>query len=78
MTDLMNETALASTPAPKYAPAAAEPLSYSVKGAMMASGLGRSTIFSLLASGKLARVKVGKRTLIPRRSLEALLSGEAE
>jgi excisionase family DNA binding protein len=53
------------------------PLSYSVKGAMAASGLGRSTIFQLMADGRLERVKVGKRTLIPRASLESLLTGAA-
>ena len=55
-----------------------QPISYSIKGAMVASRLGRSTIFQLLADGRLARVKVGKRTLVPRASLEALLSGDVK
>jgi excisionase family DNA binding protein len=58
------------------APAPA-PLAYSVRDAMAVSGLGRSTIFSLMAEGRLGRVKIGRKTLIPRGSLEALLSGEA-
>jgi excisionase family DNA binding protein len=62
-------------PVARSSPAPA-PLTYSVKGAMAASGLGRSTIFQLMADGRLDRVKIGKRTLIPRASLEALLSGE--
>lgn len=53
------------------------PLSYNVAGAIAATGLGRSTIFAMLADGRLERVKVGKRTLIPRASLERLLNGEA-
>lgn len=74
-----NESAQTATQPPKNASAAPalEPLAYNVKGAIAVTGLGRSTIFALLASGTLARVKVGKRTLIPRASIEALLSGEA-
>jgi hypothetical protein len=53
------------------------PLSYSVKGAMAATGLGRSVIFQLMADQKLERVKIGKRTVIPHASLMALISGKA-
>ena len=53
------------------------PLSYSVKGAIAATGLGRSVIFQLMADAKLERVKIGKRTVIPHASLMALLSGKA-
>ncbi len=72
-----DSTDAASAAARKIAPPPPAPLSYSVKGAMAASGLGRSTIFQLMADGRLDRVKVGKRTLIPRASLESLLSGDA-
>jgi len=54
-----------------------EPLSYTIDGAMRATGLGRSKIYSLIGDGTLARVKVGSRTLIPATSLRALI-GEAE
>lgn len=70
-------TAASAAARKNIAPPPPAPLSYSVKGAMAASGLGRSTIFSLMADGRLDRVKIGKRTLIPRASLESLLSGEA-
>lgn len=75
--DRTDSTAAASR-GPKKAPPPPlpTPLSYSVAGAIAASGLGRSTIFQLMADGRLNRVKVGKRTLIPRASLEALISGE--
>lgn len=56
---------------------ATQPLAYSVDAAIAATGLGRSLIFELMAAGKLARVKVGKRTLIPADSLRALVSGAA-
>jgi len=54
-----------------------EPLSYSIKGTMAVTGLGRSLIFAMLADGRLKRVKIGKRTLIPRASIEALISGQS-
>jgi excisionase family DNA binding protein len=72
-----NESSPAATRPGKNAANAPEPMAYSVRSAMAVSGLGRSTIFSLMADGKLARVKIGRKTLIPRASLETLLSGEA-
>ena len=52
------------------------PLSYTIDGAMRATGLGRSKIYSLIGDGTLTRIKVGTRTLIPAASLRALI-GEA-
>jgi hypothetical protein len=52
-------------------------LAYSVEGATAATGLSRSLIFELMAAGKLERVKIGKRTLIPADSLRALVTGNA-
>jgi excisionase family DNA binding protein len=49
-----------------------------VAEAREASGLGRTTIFALLASGELERVKVGRRTLITVASLQNLLSQEGQ
>lgn len=67
-----------TAPRPRSQTAAAPPpLSYSVDAAMKATGLGRSTIYELMAEGRLQRVKVGKRTLIPHASLEALILGKA-
>jgi hypothetical protein len=48
-----------------------EPLAYSVTDAASASGLGRSTLYDLMAQGQLDYVKV--RALITRQALEALL-----
>ena len=41
-----------------------------------ATGLGQTTIYALLKSGRLRRVKIGRSTLIPRSSILELL-GEA-
>ena len=48
-------------------------LAYTVAEACQATGLGRSTIFELLAAGRLKRKKIGSKTIIPRSSLEALI-----
>jgi hypothetical protein len=53
------------------------PLAYSVEAATAATGLSRSLIFELMNAGKLERVKIGGRTLIPADSLRALVSGAA-
>ena len=57
--------------------AAPQPLSYTIQGAMAATGLGRSKLYELMASGALAKLKVGKRTLIRADSLRALIDGAA-
>lgn len=49
-------------------------LAYSPAEAAEALGVGRSTVFDLMKSGKLRRVKIGAKTVIPRSSLEALLA----
>ena len=46
---------------------------FRLKDAVAAYGIGRSTIYRLMADGKLPSVKVGGRRLIPRDALEALL-----
>jgi excisionase family DNA binding protein len=46
----------------------------SVGAAVDYSGLGKSTIYTMLANKKLASIKVGGRRLILRESLDALLS----
>lgn len=64
-------------PGRQFRPQPVEPISYTVSAAVRATGIGRSTIFAMLADGRLERVKVGKKTLIPRASLEALVAGKA-
>lgn len=52
-------------------------LAYSIKEACQASSLGRTTIYSHIASQRLKAVRVGGRTLIPAGSLHALIAGES-
>jgi excisionase family DNA binding protein len=52
------------------------PLAYNITAACNVSGLGRTTLFDLMSKGRLERVKVGNRTLIPAASLHALLTAE--
>ena len=53
-------------------------LAYSPAEAAKAMSLSESSIYELMAEGRLERRKIGRRTLIPRYSLEALLKGSAE
>jgi excisionase family DNA binding protein len=48
-------------------------LSVRVKEACRLTGIGRSKIYLLMREGRLESVKVGSMTLIPVRSLRALL-----
>lgn len=52
-------------------------LAYSIKEACQASSLGRTTIYSHIASKRLKAVRLGGRTLIPADSLHALIAGDA-
>lgn len=54
-----------------------EALAYSPKEAARVSGLGLTTVYRLINEGILERRKVGTRSLIPARSLRALIEGEA-
>ncbi len=48
---------------------------YRVRDAARTYGLSRTTLYKLLAEGRLQSVKVGRRRLILRDSLDALLGG---
>jgi excisionase family DNA binding protein len=50
-----------------------EPLAYSVTDAARTAGIGRSTLYDLMAHGELAYVKIGSRRLIRHEELKALL-----
>jgi excisionase family DNA binding protein len=50
-----------------------EKLAYTIPEAVVASGLGRTTIYELIKRGELARAKIGGRTVIRRQDLEAML-----
>lgn len=56
-------------------PAASDTSSaYTVEGAgQRLGGIGRTTIYGLIGSGKLVAVKLGSRTLITGASIQALL-----
>jgi excisionase family DNA binding protein len=51
-------------------------LAYSIREACEASSLGKTTIYSLIAVGRLRTIRIGGRTIIPAESLHALLAGE--
>lgn len=51
-----------------------EPLAVTVPVALQISGLGRTTLYSLIARGKIKSVRVGSRRLISFASLKAFLS----
>lgn len=58
--------------------AANDKIAYTVREACEAIGVGRSTIYDLMAEGRLRKVKLGTRTLIPRSDLEALFAPEVD
>jgi excisionase family DNA binding protein len=51
-----------------------EPLAYSVNEFCRVVGLGRTTVYALIADRKLATIKIGGRRLIPRDAALALLA----
>lgn len=48
-------------------------LAYSIREACEVSSLGRTTIYALIGAGRLRAVRVGGRTVIPAKSLCALV-----
>lgn len=52
-----------------------EPVTISISGAAKALGLGRTTIYSLIAEGRLETVKLGKRHLVKTASIRRLIDG---
>ena len=51
----------------------AEPLAVRIPDAVRMTGIGRSKLYELIASGDIETVKVGRCTLVPMESLRALL-----
>jgi excisionase family DNA binding protein len=45
------------------------PLAYSIKDAVQVSSIGRTTLYSLISSGEIETVKIGKRRLVKAASL---------
>jgi len=54
-----------------------DPIAVRVTVACQLTGLGRTTIYELIKSGKLRSVKIGRARLIDKASLRALLDGKA-
>ena len=51
-------------------------IAYSIKEACAASSLGRTTIYAHIAAGRLEARRIGGRTVIPAKSLHALIAGD--
>lgn len=49
-------------------------LALNVEEAAAALGIGRTMVFYLLRDGKLRAIKIGKRTLIPVKEIEAFIA----
>jgi excisionase family DNA binding protein len=52
-------------------------IAYSIREACRASSLGRTTLYSHIAAGRLLARRIGGRTVIPADSLRALIAGDA-
>jgi excisionase family DNA binding protein len=50
-----------------------EPIATSINGAARALSLGRTSIYALIKEGRLATVKLGRRTLVTTASIRALI-----
>ena len=54
-----------------------EKLAYSINDTARALSLGRTSIYSMIADGRLEAFKLGTRTLIKAESIKRLVSGGA-
>jgi excisionase family DNA binding protein len=54
-----------------------EPLALSINETAKALSLGRTSIYAMIADGRLESFKFGRRTLIRMESVRRLISGEA-
>jgi excisionase family DNA binding protein len=64
---------------PEPAPRPAQPApagAYSPEDAARYLGIGRTTLYTLIKEGKVSAVKIGRRTVVPRSELDALLRME--
>lgn len=51
-------------------------LAYSIREAVTATSLSKTTLYAKIAANELRAVRVGGRTVIPAESLHALIYGE--
>ena len=56
--------------------AAPEPLTMTVDEAAQKLGISRNTAYACARSGELPIIRLGKRMLVPRAALEAMVRGE--
>jgi len=54
-----------------------ERVMFTIKDATAAYSIGRTKLYELIGAGELNVIKIGKRTLLRRSDLEALLSRSA-
>ena len=54
-----------------------EPLALSINDTAKALSLGRTSIYAMIADGRLDAFKLGRRTLIRMESIHRLVAGEA-
>jgi excisionase family DNA binding protein len=59
--------------APLGRPQAMEPIAVRILEAVRLTGIGRSKLYELIASGEIETVKIGSCTLIPMASLRGLI-----
>lgn len=52
-------------------------LAYSINEAARVLSMGRTSIYALIADGRLEAFKLGRRTLIRAESIQRLVSGKA-
>ena len=69
----MTPPALAPAVGGRPAGPAIEPISVRIAAAVQLTGISRSKLYELIQSGELETVKVGRATLIPFKSLRALV-----
>jgi len=55
-------------------PETVRPITVRIKDACRITGIGRSKLYLLIASGEIMTIKVGSMTLIPMASIEAFLA----
>lgn len=55
-----------------------EPLTLSINEAARVLGLGRTSIYALIADGRLDVVKIGRRTLVTTDSIHRLIESQSK
>lgn len=56
---------------------APEPLTYTVEETAKLLRIGRDQAYEAVRTGQIRSIRIGRRLLVPRASLDALLKGEA-